>query len=525
MKVIPIELEKNKLVYDISLDGTVVNALGANVLSNTDGFNFQLPKKFRYTREQPYVSNGGGRNTKEGKSYIGIEADVAEFEDLFLNTTYNGAKTKYHGLGIDECVPASINLSRKNYMDKLDDGSIKLVGNTIKSRRLATYIDKFITKASELLLNNKGQEFIDYYYEYLSKIYNYQIPLKDIAAKGKIKKSLKEYLEDCNTFTKSGSKKSRQVWYELALKANMNVKLDDTIYYINCGTKKGEGDVKRVVHQFTKFNGEEEELTAKVKREILTKVCEEQGLVLKGMKEKQKKELLKPYISREEDEIIINCKMVPNEIIESVDDIMVNDEIEYNVPKYVEQFNKRITPLLVCFHPNIRDRILITNPDDRPYFTEKECELCSGFPNKETDQDTYEALMKPERKEVEFWLSIDEKPPFVEECNIPWDDIVNDYKETKKREDDELFQLLNKRYFEALENLNREEYKEFEEEGVIPKKIDELMLLNSSDLCFYFKELPNMKPTSGGYIFEDLRPKDMSEEEFEFKRTMEDSVE
>ena len=30
-------------VYDISLDGTVVNALGMNMLHNTDGFNFQLP--------------------------------------------------------------------------------------------------------------------------------------------------------------------------------------------------------------------------------------------------------------------------------------------------------------------------------------------------------------------------------------------------------------------------------------------------------------------------------------------------
>lgn len=28
------------VVYDISLDGTVVNALGMNVVSNTDGFQF-----------------------------------------------------------------------------------------------------------------------------------------------------------------------------------------------------------------------------------------------------------------------------------------------------------------------------------------------------------------------------------------------------------------------------------------------------------------------------------------------------
>lgn len=32
--------EVNGVVYDISLDGTVVNALGMSVLSNTDGFQF-----------------------------------------------------------------------------------------------------------------------------------------------------------------------------------------------------------------------------------------------------------------------------------------------------------------------------------------------------------------------------------------------------------------------------------------------------------------------------------------------------
>lgn len=32
------KLERNvRVVYDISLDGTVVNALGMNIMSNTDG--------------------------------------------------------------------------------------------------------------------------------------------------------------------------------------------------------------------------------------------------------------------------------------------------------------------------------------------------------------------------------------------------------------------------------------------------------------------------------------------------------
>ena len=61
---------------------------------------------------------------------------------------------------------------------------------------------------------------------------------------------------------------------------------------------------------------------------------------------------------------------------------------------------------------------MITNPEDRKYFTKEQAQLVSGYPNKESDQDTYEQLMKPERKEIEFWLKIGEVPPFVKECGI-----------------------------------------------------------------------------------------------------------
>ena len=71
-------------VYDISLDGTVVNALGCNVASNTDGFNFALPDNFRYTDENPYIGKGLSREVVEGKKYTGFEADLAEFNDMFM---------------------------------------------------------------------------------------------------------------------------------------------------------------------------------------------------------------------------------------------------------------------------------------------------------------------------------------------------------------------------------------------------------------------------------------------------------
>ena len=499
-------------VYDISLDGTFVNALGCNVLHNTDGFNFQMPKAFRYTEENPYIGKGLGRNSVKDKKYVGVEADVAEFEDLYLNQPFNGGINKM-GLGIDEFCESTINFSRKNYADLLDNGKTKKVGNTIKSRRMSGYIENFLDEGIDLLLHGNGQKFLENYYAYIEKIYNYQIPLRDIASKGKIKKTIAQYKADCNTVTKSGSKKSRQAWYELVIQDNIKVDLNDTIYYVNTGSKKSETDVKRITHEYVMYNGEEVELNSKIKKELLLKTvgsAEE----LKMLTTKQKKDIIKTLIVRESDEIILNCKIVPQHIIDAPEAILCNEEIEYNVVKYIEQFNQRIKPLLVCFSPEIRKNILITNPDDRQYFTVEQCELVSGFPNSETDQDTYEQLMTLERKEMDFWLSINEIPPFVQECGMDWGKIVDDYNEMKRQEEDAIFQEENAKYLDVIYNLTIEDIEKFEDDGTIPTALTNIVQLDSN-MCFKFIKLPHMSPTTGGYIFDDLTLEDNSEFEFE----------
>ena len=56
------------------------------IVGDTDGFNFKLPDKtmYRYTEEHPYIGKGLSRETKEGKEYTGFEADVAEFNDMYM---------------------------------------------------------------------------------------------------------------------------------------------------------------------------------------------------------------------------------------------------------------------------------------------------------------------------------------------------------------------------------------------------------------------------------------------------------
>lgn len=469
-----------------------------------------MPKEedFRYTKEHPYVSTGEGRNSIKGKEYTRVDADVSEFEDLFLNKSYNGGINK-SGLGVDEYCDACIQFARKNYADLMPDGSTKKVGNTIKSRKMSGYLEKFIDEGVDLLLRNNGYKFLSNYYDYIDKIYNYQIPIKDIASKGNIKKSLKDYQEDCKTLTKAGSKKSRQAWYELAINENMNVNVGDTVFYINTGTKKGHSDVKRVTHlYYYDANGDKTEITKEVEK--MYKEYSKEFKANSWTDKKTRLDLAKEKFGAkafDEDEIILNCKLVPNEILDKEEDVLCSDYegLEYNVEKYIEQFNKRITPLLVCFHPDIRNKILVTNPKDKQYFTEEQSRLVSGYPNKEGDQDTYEQLMTPERKEIEFWTKINEVPPFVKECGIDWDDLVEKYKKEVEEENNAIFQEENKKYLDILDEITNKEVEEFETDGVIPQALNSIVTLNASDMRFYFKKMPDRTPSTGGFVFDDIQ--------------------
>jgi hypothetical protein len=373
---------------------------------------------------------------------------------------------------------------------------------------MSGYLEKFIDEGVDLLLRNNGYKFLSNYYDYIEKIYNYQIPIKDIASKGNIKKTLKEYQDDCKTLTKAGSKKSRQAWYELALNEGLTPNVGDTVFYINTGTKKGHSDVKRVTHYYYYNNDEKIEITKDIEKQYkeYTKEFKANGWTDKKTRLDLAKE---KYGTKafDEDEIILNCKLVPNEILDMEEDVLCSDYegLEYNVEKYIDQFNNRIRPLLVCFHPDIRNKILVTNPKDKQYFTEEESKLVSGYPNKEGDQDTYEQLMTPEKKEIEYWVKINEVPPFVKECGIDWDALVEQYKKEKEEENYALFQEENKKYLEALEEITNDEVEEFEEEGKLPTVIASLVTLNSADMRLYFKKIPDKTPSTGGFVFDDIQ--------------------
>ena len=437
------------------------------IVGDTDGFNFQLPTLYRYNESNPYIGKGLNRNVKEGKEYTGFEADVAEFNDLYMRGKM--------GLGIDEIVSSTINFSRKNYADYFPENpypkDVKLVGNTIKSKKMPIYISKFLDKGIRHLLQNNGRAFLEEYYSYIEKIYNYQIPLKDIATKGKVKKNIKDYIKDCKTLTKAGRPKSRQAWMELAIKEGLDVKQGETLYYVNIGKTKSQADVKKVAKYYEYQDmpsGEHEkvDVTAKIEKEFKVHKKENKSLTMDDFLTKNY-----PYVQKE-DEIILNARLLPPSIVDSDTDVFCEEGEEYNSAKYIDMFNKRITPLLVCFSKDIRNKVLITNPEDRPYFTDEEAVLTSGQPNKDGDQDTYEELMTMEDKEIRFWKAHPEfEIPFLSECDMNWDVIVGDYDRRMAEEELNGIKDVRLAFENAFNNLSAEEKMAMVEDGDIPKSL------------------------------------------------------
>jgi len=338
------------------------------LVMDTDGVNFETPDTIN---EHTYIGKGLNELVDEGKEYKGIEADTAEFNDIFMRNEM--------GLDIDYTAPSCINVSRKNYIIKLNKKGkevIKLTGNTIKSKKLQQYIVEFLDEGLKHLLNGDGLSFVELYYQYVEKIYNKEIPLSKIANKARVKQSVDDYKKHIKKTTKSGSLMSRQAHMELVLQNNYPAGLGETIYYVNNGIKKSDGDVQKI------------------------------SKPTKKMQEEYMKEHGTPIPN---DYLLINCYMIPEK------DIVNNPDLtgDYNVARYLTNFNKRIEPLLCAFKPEIREDILVEDPKDRQYFTKSQCELISGQPLKSDGQDKFDEVMTLSDSEVLFWNRVQRDPFFM----------------------------------------------------------------------------------------------------------------
>ena len=318
------------------------------LVMDTDGVNFSSPEDADTHR---YIGRGLNWKVKAGKEYKGPEADVAEYNDIFMRGEM--------ALDTDGVWPSCINLARKNYAVMDAKGKIKLTGNSIKSKKLPLYIEEFLDKGIKLLLEGRGKDFIEYYYEYLQKIFDKKIALSKIAQRAKVKLTIDDYVKRLTQKTKAGNQMSRMAHMELALQNNLNVNLGDVIMYVNNGVKASHGDVQK-----------------------------------KG------------------EGVQINCYMLDPNILENNPDMTG----EYNVPRAIVTFNKRIEPLLVVFQQEVRDGLIVTDPAQRGIFTTSQCELINGMPFEEGDQDKLEDdVLKITEQELEYWKKRGLEPDYMYE--------------------------------------------------------------------------------------------------------------
>ena len=92
---------------------------------------------------------------------------------------------------------------------------------------------------------------------------------------------------------------------------------------------------------------------------------------------------------------------------------------DYNVPRYMNTFNKRVEPLLVVFKEEVRDSLIVSKPEDRQFFTNKQCELINGLARKEGDQDDLDEVLSISKEENMFWGKMNQDPEkFLEPLGI-----------------------------------------------------------------------------------------------------------
>jgi hypothetical protein len=465
------------------------------LVGDTDGFNFAAPANIN---EIKYIAKGSHWKTIDdaGKELIGIDAALAEFNETYMEGRM--------GLDLDDVCSSTINFARKNYANDIG-GKIKLVGNSVKSKKMSVYIEEFLGKGIRMLLDGDGHSFINYYYEYVDKIYNYQIPLVKIASKAKIKSNMADYKKKATMKNKAGNPMPKQAHMELAMQAGLDVTLGDTLFYINTGSSKSHGDLKTVhLNKMTKKQTEKWVLDnpdtpiPAVKREVQLncklidpKVIEHDFEMIKEL------EMIKKAITtmESEDELDMDAFANMGERIEQINSELYTDE--YNVDRYLDAFNKKIRPLLVCFNLEVRGNVLLDivkvkdkvtkkiteKLKDRMVFTKDECELVSGISNKPGDQDSYEDLMRMEDKEIKFWMRVNKLPNNM--TQEEWDSLQVDYVERMRIAKEEGIQLEKDNLDDIFKHLELQDLKDVVTKSILPVDVFVIADVDADDSGVY----------------------------------------
>ena len=184
---------------------------------------------------------------------------------------------------------------------------------------------------------------------------------------------------------------SKMAYLELAIQNKLNVNLGDVIMYVNNGTKASQGDVQK--------------MTAKQIKDTNTV-----------------NSFNNPNAKPITEGVIINCYMLDKDILEKNPNLTG----DYNVPRAIATFNKRIEPLMVVFKDEVRTQLIVENPEDRGIFTTSQCELINGNPLNDGDQDSVEELLQITDLELKFWDRVGVSPDYIYDlAEEGWEEHIN----------------------------------------------------------------------------------------------------
>ena len=362
------------------------------LLAVTDGVNFSYPEKSNM-RLDGTISDVElpideiWKFEVDGKQYTGLKAIVEKFNDEEM-------PKPFMGVDLDGTWFSSLNLSRINYANlevkekknpdgtptlnedgsKKIDKKIKLTGNTIKSKTMPEYIEEFIDTALKKILDDDGVGFVDYYNDYLAKVYHKQIPLKKIATKKKYKISVNQYRN--RGTDKNGRPKAKMAHMEAVMLERDRMVLEEyeKVYGTNHPNITAEEMHQAVGH-------------------LLPNEPDMDSYLYYVNVGKKKSQADSSMMDDGNGELKLAVNIIKTSDLENNPNIVG----EYNSAKYVDAFNKRVKALLEGFDPKIRKMILVNDPSNCEQFSKSELELKS-FP-----ADDLQESMELEEKEVEFW--------------------------------------------------------------------------------------------------------------------------
>lgn len=297
------------------------------------------------------VMNTDGCNFEipEGKSNEEVAKDIQYFNENYLK--------KPMEVECEGFYESTINLSKNNYADLIkkndkDTGEeffeIKYIGGMLRSKKTPLYIKEFIEKGVEHLLYQEGEKFHELYKQTVFDILNHNVPAVKIANKDKVKWTHETYSEYLKGVQKNGKPKNKISYMEYLKENDIRRDLGEVVYYINISDRKSHGNS------------------------------------------------------------VDNIQLLDSKEVE----LNPNYKVKYNAAKYLDAFNKKVTPLLCVFDKEVSKDMLIKTVDDpknNKSFIESDFKMISQ-PYVHKDEETKELIVEDinslfvlDLKELKFW--------------------------------------------------------------------------------------------------------------------------